>query len=649
MPLAPVPLEPLRPDAATSRPPANRMTHRLPTTRPAPTRPAASGGRGAGYTLVEMMVAMSIAALMFFFVNTLFNTTQRAVRLGIHTNEALGTADAIAEFLQDDAENMIGPQRWTTDGDVTDEGIGGDDPAIFSGQDGGYLVIVNQVVMDEDVAPDYDPNSGDTAGRNAQVYGSARRYDDGPRAPAPDGTGRMLSDQFVRSDQLYFFRTARGVSGETLGSQTAISDDPGGSGDHQVRTDWLPADAGSLVARIWYGHVNLTDPDTGLDPASDTGDPTYTGTLVARPAHRWVLGREAMLLPDGDNDADNPPNNPGGAVNTWPMHYRSLYPLNTNNLRGRFDAVPAFAQLLFMSAADRATLGLNYHLSQEIYTRPNNQFPTDVLASRSHVKRYLPGLLDSLYLDPGFLTTRSPFSDTNVDISRRPRVNLSPAMFDSSSGDPTLWRYNQTHPILGMNVSDFIVEFAADTNGDGQIDVDSDSDGYFNPNATEGQIVWYSMFNLPGQRNDPGNPALQTSLNQLNGDSNQLNHWGPSLASPLPYFPGDNGGVGQSDIDSGFARNPNGRVFAFRHDDTDDSGGGAHGGAFSAWPYLIRVRYRLHDPNGLIVSTGSQANDRVDNDGNDLIDEQDPNERNSTEPAGLAGLWFEHIIPVNRP
>lgn len=155
------------------------------------------------------------------------------------------------------------------------------------------------------------------------------------------------------------------------------------------------------------------------------------------------------------------------------------------------------------------------------------------------------------------------------------------------------------HPYFVENVSDFIVEFAHDydddadpTNaypaaGDGFIDRVDDGNGGFD-------IRWYSA--IPNT--DPNFPL--------------------TYAPPLPTDP-----LQPNEAWSGAAAGPyaNGGAFVWGPDTPDFAGE-------KNWPWLIRIRYRLHDRNGDFLGR--------------TINQGAPTERQ--EP----GQWFQTIIPVNR-
>ncbi len=141
-------------------------------------------------------------------------------------------------------------------------------------------------------------------------------------------------------------------------------------------------------------------------------------------------------------------------------------------------------------------------------------------------------------------------------LNQRLLCNPVPASRDFES-----WQIAQMHPYLAGTVSDFIVEFAGDYDATDGIDEEE----------SDGSIKWYSEDNMP--------PA--TGFNA--GGQSPI-----SDESPTP-----------ANADT---------AFVFRH-----------GPGQTNWPYLIRIRYRLHDARGEIAN-------------------QD----------GELGRWFEQIMVVNR-
>jgi len=185
-------------------------------------------------------------------------------------------------------------------------------------------------------------------------------------------------------------------------------------------------------------------------------------------------------------------------------------------------------------------------------------------------------LSDLAPTDPYSLTTDADYRAAAYNYtysSERLWVNPSPQYTGTSPYQYHAWQIGQMHSLFMLHCSDFIVEFAADiatgsgttVAPDGEIDVDGDGD-----------IRWYSHF--------PDNP----DTNSYRAPTS----WAPYDSTPAPTHADG--------------------VFVFRHDDDDP--------ADSNWPYLIRIRYRMHDSRGVIESGDDQH-----------------------------GMWFEHVIKVNRP
>jgi hypothetical protein len=153
----------------------------------------------------------------------------------------------------------------------------------------------------------------------------------------------------------------------------------------------------------------------------------------------------------------------------------------------------------------------------------------------------------------------------------------------------------QMHPIIAENCSDFIVEFAGD-----YVDelptgsVDGLPDGGPDVDA-QGEIKWYGLGNHPASNSYafPGSmPAWFTTAV-------------PAIPSPM----GTSGGK---------------VIYVFRHDQPHQ------------WPYLVRIRYRLHDKRGDLQGSFSPE------------DEVPPDPNNDNKIGTNYGRWFEQIIRVNR-
>jgi len=438
----------------------------------------------SAFTIVELIVAISIAGAMMWFINVLFNDTQRAVSLGIATGEALVTSESISNQLEADAALMKVPNATGN---------------------GGFLVILNK-----------------TYTANMPALTEIRN---GILVQLRPG---FYQSETIRSDQLIFITDA-----------AANKFRPTTPRNSNNFSNNITADR----ARVWYGHVTPTKPD-GTDFLAVIQTPASNSF-----GHLWHFGRQALLMDTtvvgGDTYFDTQMRNSGGSgttldraltdVTDW-IYYSSTTPAGT--------------------VIDTIDMG----------TYPDN------------------------YLNHTYASSRL-------------RCNVAPDVGDFDS-----WRIAQTHPYLARNVSDFIVEFAADLVDDyntatglysyeggvpdGVIDNQPDRD------STSGNIIWYSGFNIAGQ-------STQVPL------SSSTAFWNPGYD---PYYGGASGNqIPTAPTD--YSVNAD-AAFVFQYDDNDT--------ATSKWPYLIRIRYRLHDDAGRMRSTG---------DGN----------------VPTSGRWFEHIIKVNRP
>lgn len=403
------------------------------------------------FTIIELLVALTVTLLVLFLVSRLFFDTAGAVGQGAALSEIIASSRMVSEQLERDAEAMT--------------------PPAAPGSTGGFLVIINQVISNVPVRTRTDPNALSTS-RN------------------------------IRSDQLVFIRDAAGLPPLAPGATNAYAND-------------VPED----YARVWYGHALKTNPD-GSDPLGDLGTaPNDIGT-------NWTLGRQALLL-----------------TNTGPANPSNIYvdgAFWNSNVNGTGLAT---TPQLYQGISDASSWGLDG-------------------ASGFSVMEHLdpdPDLSEGVYQIQAY---RYTFSPTTNEGGRRLRVNPIPGV---ASGAATVsyesWRVGQTHGYLMSNVSDFVVEFAADADKNGAVDVDGN-----------GHLQWYGLGNVPV--------------------------WGAAYT-----YNATDQNYGGSEV-----------RFVFRHDYADN------------WPYLIRVRYRLHDPLG----------------------KQEQWAGDSATGGPQSGMWFEQIIRVNR-
>lgn len=193
------------------------------------------------------------------------------------------------------------------------------------------------------------------------------------------------------------------------------------------------------------------------------------------------------------------------------------------------------------------------------------------------------------------------------------------------------WQAAQTHPYLAGNVSDFIVEFAGDYNPiDGKIDVDTRDAG--DPN--DDVIKWYTHDAFANEPSGTAPYLGQADLARpITFEAPATFQTGATTDPNDAYYNDAPGNPESNNADA---------IFVFRHD--DGTGYDPAGPTNSKWPYLIRIRYRLHDVDGQVVSTNTaKTANGLDDDGDGDVDVDDPDE------AVVSGQWFEHVIKVARP
>jgi prepilin-type N-terminal cleavage/methylation domain-containing protein len=354
-------------------------------------------------------------------------------------------------------------------------------------------------------------------------------------------------------------------------------------GDSSYRSNFIGL-AGDR-AKVWYGHALRSKPDgdrIGTDADQQLGGANAGFDSVGS---NFILGRQAMLFNPTNSETNN------SLITNFANVTYARQPWQLSRVDNT--AYPH-------SGRDRAYMGLS-----------------DIT-----LWRYGPSTGNNTLLGAltnGVLDSNGDYGTTNLDTSDylntlytypsaetvRLRVNTSP---DPEETDYATWAIAQGHPILAQNCSEIIVDFAADLNGNGRIDR-RDFGGTADDDI--GAIWWYDAL----RQSDLGTTATGVWRNQTS-----------QPAQPYVNITGDK------------------KAFVFRVDDARsfaDAGGilGTPGTDHSYWPYLIRIRYRLHDTRGRLTSNYDEPN--VDNNGDGNVDENDD--------AKISGRWFERIIRVNRP
>ncbi|MFN3165858.1 MAG: type II secretion system protein J [Phycisphaeraceae bacterium] len=463
----------------------------------------------AGFTLVELMVSISILALMLFLINEIFNSTSVAVTTSVQNAKNIAATRIVGEQWQDDASAMVGPD---TNGE------------------GGYIVIIQQRQRG---VPMLDP-------RNL--------------AEVPNPVD-------LRTDQIVFIRNAAGL--RSITPQDAIS----------FRNNLIGQDVGGF-AKVWYGHVLRTQPDgraPGFTPEFQLGGDSAGFDRIGSD---WILGRQAMLF----NPVDEVAVATGSRTDPTIRGNLAQYTYADNAYYG------SLVQNSGYGGPRTAFMGLT-DVTRQNYGPANDATGESMLFQ---------------LLDPSF--TRDQQRDNYLrtayrNPAQRLRVNPAPSPADTNYAS---WAIAQGHAILAPNCSEFIIDFAADFNGNGRVDMQQPGGGQ----DIDGAIVWYDALKMTGtfQWQRPSEPAFQPFVN-LGADA---------------------------------------KAFVFRVDDVKQFDSNDPAGGSSCWPYLIRIRYRLHDTRGRLTSNDPGAlTDGIDNNGDGAVDEADEDQ--------ISGRWYEHIIKVPRP
>ncbi|MEM9082349.1 MAG: prepilin-type N-terminal cleavage/methylation domain-containing protein [Planctomycetota bacterium] len=132
--------------------------------------------------------------------------------------------------------------------------------------------------------------------------------------------------------------------------------------------------------------------------------------------------------------------------------------------------------------------------------------------------------------------------------------------------------------------SSFRVEFAADLDGDGQLDkyaINKDDDGNGEPDPDAGEVIWYG--DLPGPAVDFGTGLVLTGAVSGTGVNG-----GPGLPEPI-----------LQEIDSGGSVALNYRDYVFGY--PEEMG--------TLWPWMLRVTVTLRDESGRLVRSPAGTNE----------------------------------------
>jgi len=543
-----------------------------------------------GFTLIEMLVAISVLSLMLLLASRIFFDAQEGVKRGLQTSQIIAQARAISQPLMGDLRQM----------NVFESKYGSNAP--------GFLVIAQQSFPGVKFPPAGETTSG-TDGWIADLDG------DGVAETFPN------LDDFMRSDQIAFFRDANKLESLT----------PGGD-------DRYDSQAKARHARIWYGHVWPVDADINGAPALND----WPGQAGYDLMTQMTLGRQALLLIErnpattypngvaGDVGAGEGPNNRiaiGGSARdeTWEAQHDVF---DLRGLGGRSGWVyddlgidPAGGPRgLFRTPTYDVTPPVAQQSAFGTQVSPATGLPTP---------GYKDFALHWLYLAPG----------------RRLRARTS-LDNDFGSGIFTADDIAELHTAFAPHVADFAIEFAADWVDDLDLN-DFDGDGnLFEPDGMPdnepdrdgaGNIVWYTAIN----QNPDGNGGSGETRGDGAYDGIGFNPTAPvtyRYPAQIPRFDGTTGSINAQDTVV-FQHNTGSGdfdVFVWSHtgdnlatDELTNPPSGLIEGGGKYWPYLIRFRYRLVDGGGDFRSVDIHPTTGQD--------------------VPIVGRWFEQIVPVPRP
>ena len=360
----------------------------------------------------------------------------------------------------------------------------------------------------------------------------------------------------VRSDQVLFFRSVTAT--DPLHPRTP--QDP-----NTFTNLWRSP---MTAARVWYGHGLRTRPD-GFDDDTDPNGPGL-GFGLNRCAGQWILARQAMLMD-------------------------SALPLAGTVYAEDRDAITSVSgKEYYLVTADTPVLG---GLTNDPDEPGQNGIPATVymglcdVAWSYEINMPMPSKgWEALFGTNGFF---AQVQATSVDDYRTMAYRMAYVTGDNSGMPLRLrvnpmpvsrtlegWQVAQMHPNFAANVSDFIVEFAGDLTSmrgrralpDGRIDVGGDGD-----------IQWYAAGGFAVQ--DMAVMEAPTWYDKVHDpDPNDTISNADSEVSDQAQFPAN---YDANDIGA----------FVWEHNTVISQ---------AEWPYLIRIRYRLHDDRGHLVGADGE-------------------------------------------
>ncbi len=558
--------------------------------------------RSPAFTLVELLVAISVLSLMMTLAARIFFDAQTGVQRGLQTSQIIAESRSIAQPMAEDIRAMnVFLSKYESNSP-------------------GWLLIRQDAYAGVRFPPPDDINA------DPSTWLPDR---DGDSTPGENGPLPASIDDLMRSDQIAFFRDATDLESLTPG-----------------RDDRYDSQAKARHARIWYGHVS---PALGPSASLNPGDPGYNLSS------QLVLGRQALLLIENSESTTYPGGNPGN-VDT---------PGDANNRvapSGAFDRASPSSAVIgrqihegFYDALDLEAMridGSQYSVYDDQGIDPAGG-PRGLF--RTPTYSVTPAVADaSLFGSITAVTGGLP----NADYAERAidwtfttpgeRLQASTSVdndFPTAGGIFEADTLAQLHAAFAPHVADFAIEFAADWSDDwddtttpgtraagpdGFPDNEPDRDAL-------GNIVWYTAAayanpdSASGLINDP--PANYDGVGNVDASA-PVTYPIPTM---VPEFLGAAGFIANPfayDFTNGptFAYTPTSTSVSYIWSHTGDDNGlvtASTDGCGKYWPYLIRFRYRLMDGKGEFRSI--ETNPVTGND------------------FSVVGRWFEQVVPVPRP
>ncbi len=415
------------------------------------------------------------------------------------------------------------------------------------------------------------------------------------QAPLTFEDGIRGETRFIRSDQLMFVYDQN--SDLDAGNKRLPALAP--SSQYSFAGDQRDSENAEYV-RMWYGHVlQLRDTDNPCDLSNsdyqelelgNTAGPNNPNIL----AQDWILGRHALFLTDSNKNPAPPYFPYGPYVGSENFHPIAAAPVSQANNSPR----------LADGVADVANITLDELINGTA------AYPTAGLDARPSLAVYQSSVLSMMFTQLPLMTASKPRDYKN-------------------GGHMNAWDYSPSHTYFMGGVSDFIVEFAGDltqgwftgvptvanTGADGELDRDAD-----------GRIKWYAA-PITGFTNwNSAGPDAAFNEDRPRTYPTPSSGTDPDEYAPLVPQTITNGMFSPRQNSSTSAQ----AAFVWTHKPT---GSPAIAGDFTQWPWMLRIRYRLHDRRG-------------DFEGRQLT--EDPNTwLQLTEPQTEPGVWYETILPVN--